>query len=95
MKKFAKTVSESGINTIIMEWECTYPFEKHPMIPNRYAYTKDEIKSFISYCGKLGIDVIPLQRSFGHVEYILEKEQYKDLREDQKNYASLSFGSGR
>ncbi len=89
LKKFAKTLSESGINTLVMEWEGTYPFEKHPMIPNRYAYTKSEIKSFISYCGELGIDVIPLQQSFGHVEYILRNERYKDLREDQKDYSQV------
>ncbi|HEU5052443.1 MAG TPA: beta-N-acetylhexosaminidase [Hanamia sp.] len=89
LKKFAKTLSEDGINTLVMEWEGTFPFEKHPLIPNRYAYTKEEIKSFISYCGKLGIDVIPLQQSFGHVEYILRHERYKNLREDQKDYSQV------
>ncbi len=89
LKRFAKTLSESGINTLVMEWEGTFPFKKHPLIPNRYAYTKDEIKSFISYCGTLGIDVIPLQQSFGHVEYILRHERYKDLREDQKDYSQV------
>jgi len=89
LKKFAKTLSEDGVNTLIMEWEGTFPFEKHPLIPNRYAYTKEEIKSFISYCGKLGIDVIPLQQSFGHVEYILRHERYKNLREDQKDYSQV------
>jgi len=89
LKKFARTLSESGINTLIMEWEGTFPFEKHPLIPNRYAYTKDEIQSFISYCGTLGIDVIPLQQSFGHVEYILRHERYKNLREDQKDYSQV------
>ena len=89
LKNFAKTLSESGINTLIMEWEGTFPFGKHPLIANRYAYTKDEIKSFISYCGTLGIDVIPLQQSFGHVEYILRHERYKDLREDQKDYSQV------
>ena len=89
LKKFAKTLSESGINTLVMEWEGTFPFEKHPLIPNRYAYTKQEIKSFINYCGTLGIDVIPLQQSFGHVEYILRHERYKNLREDQKDYSQV------
>ncbi len=89
LKKFTKTLSEDGINTLVMEWEGTFPFEEHPLIPNRYAYTKDEIKSFISYCGILGIDVIPLQQSFGHVEYILRHERYKDLREDQKDYSQV------
>jgi hypothetical protein len=39
LKAFAKKLNGYGINTLIMEWEGTYPFEKHPLIPNRYAYT--------------------------------------------------------
>src|ERR1700755_1191438 len=71
LKASALKLSKQGINTIVMEWEGTYPFEKHPLIPNRYAYTKAEVASFIKYCADLKIDVIPLQQSFGHVEYIL------------------------
>src|ERR1700678_598283 len=50
LKAFALKLSKDGINTLIMEWEGTYPFEKHLLIPNRYAYTKAEIASFIKYC---------------------------------------------
>ena len=89
LKAFALKLSKDGINTLIMEWEGTYPFEKHPLIPNRYAYTKAEIVSFIKYCTGLGIDVIPLQQSFGHVEYILRNDRYKDLREDQKDFSQV------
>ncbi|HEY6978985.1 MAG TPA: beta-N-acetylhexosaminidase, partial [Chitinophagaceae bacterium] len=89
LKAFAKKLSEQGINTLVMEWEGTYPFESHPLIPNKYAYTKEEIRSFISYCGSIGIDVIPLQQSFGHVEYILRHARYKYLREDQKDYSQV------
>lgn len=89
LKAFAKKLSDEGMNTLIMEWEGTYPFEKHPLIPNRYAYTKAEIVDFIKYCNGLGIDVIPLQQSFGHVEYILRNEKYKELREDQKDYSQV------
>src|SRR5581483_9773651 len=89
LKEFAKKLSGYGINTLIMEWEGTYPFEKHPLIPNRFAYTKAQIVDFIKYCNSLGIDVIPLQQSFGHVEYILRNERYKDLREDQKDYSQV------
>ncbi|HVW16018.1 MAG TPA: beta-N-acetylhexosaminidase [Mucilaginibacter sp.] len=89
LKEFAKKLSGYGINTLIMEWEGTYPFEKHPLIPNRFAYSKAEIVDFIKYCNGLGIDVIPLQQSFGHVEYILRNERYKDVREDQKDYSQV------
>jgi len=89
LKKFALQLGKSGINTLVMEWEGTYPYEKHPMIPNRYAYTRAGVVSFIKYCTSLGIDVIPLQQSFGHVEYILRHERYKNLREDQHDYSQV------
>jgi hexosaminidase len=89
LKKFASKLKAQGINTLIMEWEATYPFEKYPVISNRYAYTKAEVDSFIAYCKNLDLDVIPLQQSFGHVEYILRHQRFKDLREDQKDYSQV------
>lgn len=90
LKAFAKNLSDHGINTLVMEWEASYPFEKHPLIPNRFAYSREEVKEFISYCTTLHIDVIPLQQSFGHVEYILRNYRYKELREDQKDYSQIN-----
>lgn len=90
LKKFAKQLKDGGLNTLIMEWEATYPFENHPLIPNQFAYTRDEVKEFVGYCERLGIDVIPLQQSFGHVEYILRHYRYKELREDQKDYSQIN-----
>lgn len=89
LKAFALKLSKSGVNTIIMEWEGTYPFIKHPLIPNRYAYSREEIIGFINYCNFIGVDVIPLQQSFGHVEYILRNYRYKELREDQKDFSQV------
>lgn len=89
LKELAQKLQTQGINTLIMEWEATYPFEKHPMISNRYAYSRSEVTSFISYCNSLGIDVIPLQQSFGHVEYILRNPRYTALREDQKDFSQV------
>jgi hexosaminidase len=89
LNEFAQRLKNNDINTLVMEWEGTYPFEKHPLILNRFAYTKEEIYSFLKYCKELGIDVIPLQQSFGHVEYILRHHRYKDLREDQKDYSQV------
>lgn len=90
LKAFALKLSKSGVNTIIMEYEATFPFEKHPLIPNRYAYTKAEISDFVKYSSSLGIDVIPLQQSFGHVEYILRFPKYAKLRESNADYSQVN-----
>lgn len=89
LKSLALKLQKNGINTLIMEYEATYPYEKHPLIANRYAYTKAEITDFVKYCTGLGIDVIPLQQSFGHVEYILRNNRYTEQREDQKDLSQV------
>lgn len=89
LRKLADELSGFGINTLIVEWEATYPYHDHATISNKLAYTRDEIVSFISYCEKRGIDVIPLQQCFGHVEYILRHDRYANLREDRKDFSQL------
>ncbi|RFZ90991.1 beta-N-acetylhexosaminidase [Mucilaginibacter conchicola] len=89
LKKFVNDLSKRGINTIVMEWEGSYPFEKEPLIANRYAYTRAEVAEFISYCKSLKVQVIPLQQSFGHVEYILRNYKYAAQREDQKDFSQV------
>lgn len=90
LKAFAKQLSENGINTLVMEWEASYPYQQHSVISNQYAYTRQEVTDFIAYCNQLKIDVIPLQQSFGHVEYILRHSRYAQLREDEKDYSQVN-----
>jgi hexosaminidase len=89
LKQFVAKLASKGINTIVMEWEGSYPFIKEPLIANRHAYTPAEVAEFVSYCKSLHIQVIPLQQSFGHVEYILRNNKYADLREDEKDYSQV------
>jgi hexosaminidase len=89
LKNFTLHLSKQGVNTLVMEWEGTYPFLEDPLIPNRFAYTRQEVKDFIKYCHSLHIDVIPLQQSFGHVEYILRNYKYAQLREDDKDFSQV------
>lgn len=89
LKQFAEDLSEMGMNTLVMEWEGTYPFEKHATIANKLSYTREEVRDFIAYCENLGIEVIPLQQSLGHVEYILRNSRYSSLKEDKKDISQL------
>lgn len=89
LKEFAGKLAEGGINTLIMEWEDTFPFENHLPIRGRYAYSRDEVKEFTEYCNNLEIDVIPLQQTFGHVEFILRHNRYADLREETREFSQV------
>lgn len=89
LKEFANELAELGMNTLVLEWEGTYPFENHVAISNEYSYTRAEIKDFIAHCNQLNIDVIPLQQTLGHVEYILRNPRYSNLKEDRKDISQL------
>lgn len=85
----AREVAALGLNTLMVEWEASYPFRKHPLLSNSYAYTREEITSFVAECTRLGIDVIPLQQCFGHIEYILAHAPYAHLRESPRDFCQL------
>ena len=89
LRAFAGELAAEGINTLVMEWEATFPYKNHATISNELAYTREEIASFVGYCSKMGITVIPVQECFGHVEYILRNHRYSSLREDDKDISQL------
>ncbi len=95
LQKLAADLAGFGVDTLLIEWEGTYPFDKHAIISNQYAYTRQEVKSFVSYCEELGIQVIPLQQCFGHVEYILRHERYAHLRESNKDICQVCPLNGK
>lgn len=87
--RWAERASKAGLNTLLIEWEGTFPFQRHPIIPNKFAYTGAEIRLFLDRCHELGLDVIPLQQCFGHIEYILRHARYAGLRESEKDLCQL------
>ncbi|HVU58677.1 MAG TPA: family 20 glycosylhydrolase [Puia sp.] len=89
LRTLATDLRKKGINTLLVEWEASYPFKDEPIIANRYAYTRSEIVDFTRYCQSIGLDVIPLQQSFGHVEYILRHARYAQLREDDRDLSQV------
>jgi hexosaminidase len=89
LKALARDLRQQGINTLVMEWEASYPFVEDPQIGSRYVYSREEVKDFVGYCHQLGIDVIPLQQGFGHVEYILRNNKYAALREDEHDLSQV------
>ncbi len=89
LKALATEVADLGFNTIIMEWEATYPYKQHSIISNRYAYTRAELKDFIKHSEGLGLDVIPLQQNLGHAEYMLMHPRYAYLRADKKDFSQI------
>lgn len=78
-------IAEMGrykLNTLVVEWEDKLPFQKmkkcrHP----KACFTPEQFKDFIETAYDNFIDIIPLQQSFGHLEYALKLPEYMPLRE--------------
>lgn len=89
LRRIAREAAQLGMNTLIVEWEASFPFDRNAVISNRYAYTQGEVRQFLQDCQSLGLDVIPLQQCFGHVEYILRHRRYAELREDESDLSQV------
>ncbi len=79
---FIKELSYYKINTLVVEYEDKIPFKtlkflRHP----EYSFSEEEFSQLLSVAREYFVDIIPLQQSFGHLEYVLKYPQYMYLRE--------------
>ncbi len=82
MLSFIRELSYCKINTLVVEYEDKLPFEtmgflRHPSD----CFTEEEFSALLSTAEENFIEVIPLQQSFGHLEYVLKYPEYIHLRE--------------
>lgn len=78
-------LSELGYNQFQLYTEHTFAYSRHeevwceasPMLP-------DEVRALDAYCAKKGIELVPNQNSFGHLERWLMHPGYNDLAEAPK-----------
>lgn len=89
LKQFATTLAGMNINTILMEYEATFPYQKHATICSKDAYSRADISDFVAHCKGLEIEVIPMQQNFGHVEYILRHDRYNSLSENRADISQV------
>lgn len=94
LRRMAQEAAGLGVNTLIMEWEASFPFHRHAVISGPLAYTPDEVQAFLRDCAGWGLDVIPLQQCFGHVEYILRHARYAALRESATDLCQVCPSRG-
>ncbi|XP_028167608.1 hexosaminidase D-like [Ostrinia furnacalis] len=76
-------MKENGVNSLLMEYEDMFPYEgKLANLSAENCYKKPELERFIYKALKVGIEIIPLVQTFGHLEYALKLEEFKHLREE-------------
>ncbi len=75
-------LSEWRINELQLYTEHTFAYRNHKVVwENASPLTAEEIQNLNYYCLEKGIDLVPNQNSFGHMENWLKHDKYLDLCE--------------
>jgi hypothetical protein len=92
--KLASRLADFKLNELQLYTEHTFAYRDHQSVWESWgALTGDEIRQLDAHCQQLGIDLVPNQNSFGHLEHFLEQPQLKILAEVSQPYASGSDAS--
>ncbi len=69
-----------GFNGVVLEYDCRVPWETFPgaALP---IYTRTEVSQIAAFGQKLGLEVVPLIQTQGHLEWLLQHKNYRALRE--------------
>ncbi|VDN94955.1 unnamed protein product [Brugia pahangi] len=83
LKEVLRLIKANGATGILLEWEDTFPFSGI-LAENRNsdAYTVEEVRDLLETAKSLNLDVIPLVPTFGHLEWILKVEKFRQYRQN-------------
>jgi hexosaminidase len=82
LKGLLKQFKAAGCNGLLLEYEDMFPLEG--ILANtshRNAYTKAELKEFLTAATELDLEIVPLIQTFGHLEFILKIKGFQKYRE--------------
>lgn len=75
-------------NELQLYTEHSFAYSQHPIVwKDASPITPDEIRELDRYCRERGIELIPNQNSFGHMERWLRHPEYHDLAECPGGFA--------
>ena len=80
--RMVDTLATLGYNQFQLYTEHTFAYSRHETVWREASpMTPDEIRQLDAYCAGKGIELVPNQNSFGHLEHWLRHPQYNDLAE--------------
>lgn len=76
-----ETAAKFKLNTILVEYGPRFPFASCQDIVDAESLTPGQIASLTAAAEAHGIELIPLQQSLAHLEYLLRHDRFAHLRE--------------
>jgi len=89
-----KDLSRMGYNTILLEYYDRFPYRgrvRRAVADD--AFTRSEIRTINRTACSLGLEIIPLVQSLGHLPWVLRMDQFASLREGGGPRATTQYAS--
>ncbi|CAG02579.1 unnamed protein product, partial [Tetraodon nigroviridis] len=82
--KLIELFSQLGADGLLVEYEDMFPYEgelKLLQATTHPAYSQEEVLSMQNFAKSMGMEIIPLVQTFGHMEFVLKHRSLWSLRE--------------
>ena len=94
LEHLVRLLARLGYNELQLYTEHTFAYRKHPEVwRDASPMTPGEIQQLNELCTASGIDMVPNQNSFGHMERWLKHPAYKHLAECPDGFSSELIGT--
>lgn len=88
--EYIKQMADFKANALIIEYEDKFPFKKYPFLCHKeFVFSPEQLMEIKKTAEENFIEIIPLQQSFGHVEYVLKHEEFKVLKETPEDLGEM------
>ena len=93
LKQLVEILEKFNYNQLQLYTEHTFAYSKHEAVwKDASPMTAEEVRELDLFCAMHGIDLVPNQNSFGHLERWLVKPEYNHLAELPHGGAPLPWG---
>jgi hypothetical protein len=87
--KALEAASDLKLNAILIDYAVRFPYDKHKRIATNLTLTKEDLKRLNARAKELKLQLIPVQQTIGHLDYILEHDHYKRFRENKESKSQI------
>jgi hexosaminidase len=81
LMQLLKVIRAGRYNLLLVEWEDMFPWTVDERFRGPSAYTPNQVRRFAEAAGELDLEIVPLVQCLGHLETVLDVEDYAPLRE--------------
>ncbi|MEI8310325.1 MAG: family 20 glycosylhydrolase [Verrucomicrobiota bacterium] len=85
LHRWVEDLAALKINTLLIEYDDRFPYARYPEIVSPDAPSREELAAFLAHARGLGLRLIPLVQSLGHLEFILRHPGWEHLRAGEDN----------